>query len=110
MDSRYFSTAASWAFAYSSFLRLSSALVDCFLPLTARTVVPSRHSVSASMSFISLHARAKMRNIFFSSFLCALRKSAMVRKSGQSRFSRNHSSMFRRHSCMSRRDERTLFR
>ena len=33
--------------------------------VVARTVVPSRHSVSASMSFISLHARAKMRNIAY---------------------------------------------
>ena len=110
MESRYFSTASSWALAYSSFLRLSSALVTCFLPLTARIVVPSRQSVCASISRISRHARTKIRNICFRSFLCFLRKSAIVRKSGHSRFSRNHSSMFRRHSRISRLEERIRLR
>ena len=72
-------------------------------------VVPSRHSVSPFMIFISRHERAKTTNILLSSFRCAMRKSAMVRKSGCSRFSRNHSSTFRPHSRMRFREERILF-
>ena len=65
MPSRNRSTASSCARAYSSFFRLSSTLVDCFRPLDARMVVPSRHSVSPSMIFISRHERAKTTKISF---------------------------------------------
>ena len=49
-----------------------------FFPFTARIVVPSRHKVSALISFISLQARTKTRKTCFNAFLFSLRKSAMV--------------------------------